>query len=114
MAAFINEYSTLIERISSIGGKVDKEAESIEYIKEDIESITKEVEDDSRNIQELGTEYERPEGPPPLVKLSYALQLMYTHKVSHTLLEAEHNRLKEILEITLKRAEESKMEYNHC
>lgn len=114
MVEFITEYEELTDRIATLGGKVDKENEALIYIKEDIANITKEVEDDARNIQELGTEYVKPDGPPPMVKLSYALQLMYTVKVSLTLLETEHTRLKTILEMTLKRAEDSKMDYNHC
>lgn len=110
MEEFITEFESLLERIASIGEKVEEEKEAIEYIKGDIDDITKEVGEDARNIEELGTSYVKPEGPPPLVKLSFALQLMYSRKVSLTLLETEYKRLGMIHELTLKRAEESRMD----
>jgi len=109
MRLFCEEYESLEERLVSTQEKLDRETTAIAYIKEDISNLVGEVDEEARKVVEEGDSYSPPKGPPAMVKLSYALQAMYTHKVSHKLLETEMEQLNAIMEATHRRAEESKM-----
>ena len=110
MRKFCEEYEALDERIVSVREMLDKEVSAKAFIKNDIDGLMREVEDESRRIVEEGEAYTPPDGPPALVKLSFALQELYTRKVSQKLLETELARLTSIMEATHKQSEEHKME----
>jgi len=109
MKRFCEEYESLEKRIETSRVKMEEEEEAMIYIKAEIKTLIGDIDDEARRIVTEGVEYTPPDGPPSLVKLSYALQELYTRKVSLKLLENEHERYSSIMEATHKQAEEEKM-----